>query len=136
MKKIIFIIAVFTISINYAQQTAATIENENRECLESATPGTLSIVQCEDRAKDAWENLMDELYRQLREHPRQASASLLFDSQTHWSRFQQADLAYHRAFYHELHEGGTMSLIAVATHEKKQFRDRALYLLALLEELQ
>jgi hypothetical protein len=136
MKKIIFLIAVFTISINYAQQTAATIESENQECLENATPATMSIVECEDRAKDAWENLMYELYRQLREHPRQASASLLFDSQTHWARFQQADLAYHRAFYHDLYEGGTMAFVAVATHEKKQFRERALYLLAFLEELQ
>ncbi|MEM6717953.1 MAG: lysozyme inhibitor LprI family protein [Bacteroidota bacterium] len=136
MKKIIFLIAVFTISINYAQQTAATIESENRECLENTTPATISTVECENRAKVAWENLMNELYLQLKEHPRQASASLLFDSQTHWVRFQQADLAYYRVFYHNLYEGGTMTLAAVASHEKNQFRERALYLLAFLEELQ
>jgi uncharacterized protein YecT (DUF1311 family) len=136
MKKIIFLIAVFTISINYAQQTAASIESENQECLESATPATMDIVECENRAKVAWENLMNELYLQLKEHPRQASVSLLFDSQTHWVRFQRADLAYYRAFYHNLYEGGTMALVAVASHHKKQFRERALYLLAFLEELQ
>lgn len=136
MKKIIFLIAVFTISINYAQQTATIIDQENRRCLESVTPATISTVECEKEALAAWEKLMNEVLLQLKEHPEQASANLLFDSQTHWVKFQKADLAYYAAFYRKLYEGGTMTLAAIATHEKQQFRERTLYLLEFLETLQ
>ncbi|WP_420572142.1 lysozyme inhibitor LprI family protein [Kordia sp.] len=133
MKKFVFILVLFTASISFSQ--SHPIDKENRKCLENVTPATISTVKCEKEALVSWKKLMETTLLQLKENPKNASVNLLFDSQTHWVKFQKADLAYYAAFYHKLYEGGTMTMAATATHEKRQFRERALYLLTFLEML-
>ncbi|PTX63602.1 uncharacterized protein DUF1311 [Kordia periserrulae] len=135
MKKLVLLLALITIQFGFSQETAEAIDKENRKCLENAMPTTLGSVKCEKEATASWQKLMDETLQQLKKHPKTASVNLLFDSQTHWLKFQKADLAFYAAFYHKQYEGGTMTMAAVATHEKQQFRKRTLYLLEFLEVL-
>ncbi|KAB8155957.1 DUF1311 domain-containing protein [Kordia sp. TARA_039_SRF] len=135
MKKLLLLLALFTMQFGFSQKTVETINKENRKCLENAMPTTFGSVKCEKAALASWKKLMDKTLQQLKEHPETASTSLLFDSQTHWLKFQKADLAFYGAFYHKLYEGGTMTMAAVATHEKQQFRKRTMYLLEFLEIL-
>ncbi|WP_298512180.1 lysozyme inhibitor LprI family protein [uncultured Kordia sp.] len=136
MKKIVLFFAILLTNFCFGQQTATIIDQENRKCLESVTPATISTVKCEQEALASWQKLMDEVLLQLKANPKKSSVQLLFDSQTHWVKFQKADLAYYQAFYHKLYEGGTMTMAAVATHEKNQFRERTFHLLSFLEALQ
>jgi uncharacterized protein YecT (DUF1311 family) len=136
MKKIVLFFAILLANFCFGQQTAAIIDQENRKCLQDATPTTMGTVECEKEALASWEKLMGEILLQLKANPKLASANLLFDSQTHWVKFQKSDLKFYAAFYYKLYEGGTMSIAATATHEKQQFRTRTLYLLEFLETLQ
>ena len=134
MKKFVFILVLLTTSISFSQ--SHPIDKENRKCLENVTPATISTVKCEKEALVSWKKLMEKTLLQLKAAPKNTSANLLFDSQTHWLAFQKADLAFFAAFYRKQYEGGTMTMAAVATHEKRQFRQRTIYLLEFLEVLQ
>ncbi|MEM6684774.1 MAG: lysozyme inhibitor LprI family protein [Bacteroidota bacterium] len=136
MKKIVLFFAILLNNFCFGQQTAAIIDQENRKCHENSTPATISSVECEKEALASWEKLMGEVLLQLKANPEKVAVELLFDSQTHWVKFQKADLKFHAAFYYKLYEGGTMSIAAIATREKQQFRERTLYLLELLEAIQ
>ncbi|MCH2193577.1 lysozyme inhibitor LprI family protein [Kordia sp.] len=136
MKKIVLFFAMLLTNFCFGQQTAAIIDQENRKCVENTTPTTKGSVECEKEALAAWEKLMNEVLLQLKANSKNTAVNLLFDSQTHWVKFQKEDLAYYKAFYHKLYEGGTVTMVAVATHEKQQFRERTLYLLSFLELLQ
>ncbi|AXG69851.1 lysozyme inhibitor LprI [Kordia sp. SMS9] len=136
MKKIVLFIAFITIQLSFGQNTVEKIDEENRKCHENSIPATISSVKCEKEALASWKKLMEEILGQLKATPEKVSVKLLMDSQTHWLKFQKADLAFYAAFYHKQYEGGTMTMAATASHEKQQYRERTIYLLDFLELLQ
>ncbi|EDP97779.1 hypothetical protein KAOT1_21492 [Kordia algicida OT-1] len=99
-------------------------------------PTTLGGVKCEHAATASWKKLMDSTLLQLKANPKQLSVTLLEASQKKWLEFQKFDLAFRASFYHIQYQGGTMTMAATAAHEKRQFRERTLYLLELLELFQ
>lgn len=134
MKKLVYIIVLLTINFSFSQ--SHPIDVENRKCLENTMPTTLSGAKCEHTATASWKKLMDSTLQKLKANPKQLSVALLEDSQKKWLEFQKSDLAFRSALYRIQNQGGTMTIAATATHEKRQFRERTLYLLELLELFQ
>ncbi|WP_158269044.1 lysozyme inhibitor LprI family protein [Kordia periserrulae] len=135
MKKIFSLLVVLMTNFCFSQTTADTIDQENRRCLQESTPGTLESVECDRAASASWKELLEQTLVQLRDHPEIIAEDALFDSQTHWVRYQEADLEFYTAFYHQQYEGDTMTQTVIANHEKQQFRKRTMYLLEFLEIL-
>lgn len=136
MKKRIFIIAFLLGSLGFSQEYTHPIDKENGKCLENAVPTTIGSIKCEQAALASWKTELSKVLKQLKANPKLLSFDLLEASQKKWLAFHKANLKFYYAYYQKQYQGGSMARAAVVTYEKRHLRERVLYLLDLLEELQ
>ncbi|MGH1385655.1 lysozyme inhibitor LprI family protein [Kordia sp.] len=136
MKKFAFFFILLTIHISFSQEYTHPIDKENSKCLENAVPTTIGSIKCEQAALASWKTELSKVLKQLKANPKLSNFDLLEASQKKWLAFHKANLKFYYAYYQKQYQGGSMARAAVVTYEKRHLRERVLYLLDLLEELQ
>lgn len=136
MKKFAFFFILLTIHISFSQEYTHSIDKENSKCLENAVPTTIGSIQCEQAALKAWNLELTKVLKQLKADPKLIDIPLLEDAQTKWLAFHKANLNFYYSHYQKHYQGGSMARAAMVSYEKRHLRERVLYLLDLLEELQ
>lgn len=136
MKNLCFIITFLTITFSFSQEYTHPIDKENSKCLENAVPTTIGSIKCEQAALASWKTEMDSVLKQLKADPTLLNIELLKDTQAKWLAFHKSNVIFYLAFYRKHYQGGTLSMAAAVSYEKRHLRERVLYLLDLLEELQ
>jgi len=135
MKNLILIILLFPSFLSIAQDDIHPIDFQNKNCLENAVPTTIGSIKCEMEALEAWKLELSEILKRLKTNKELLDISLLEEAQANWLIFHESSLKFYYSYYQIQYQGGTMARAAVVSFEKRQLRERVLYLADLYIEL-
>lgn len=135
MKNILLLCFLLIAFNSFSQENRHPIDVENSKCLENAVPTTIGGIKCEQAALASWKTILDKALKQLKADPKLLDATLLDDTQSKWLAFHESNVKFYYSYYQIHYQGGTMARAAVVSYEKRQLRERVLYLLDLYEEL-
>lgn len=121
---------------SFGQEKAHSIDIENSKCLENAVPTTIGSIQCEQAALKAWKIELEKVLKQLKAKPTLLDVALFEETQKRWKAFHKSDVAFYYSYYQKNYQGGSLAMAAAVSYEKRQLRERVLFLLDFYEELQ
>jgi uncharacterized protein YecT (DUF1311 family) len=135
MKNLIFAVLLLQILPSVAQDDKHPIDVQNGNCIENALPTTIGSINCEKEALQAWKVEMAAILERLKANEELLDVLLLEETQTKWLAFHKSNLNFYYSYYQIQYQGGTMARAAAMSYEKRQFRDRVLYLTDFYKEL-
>jgi uncharacterized protein YecT (DUF1311 family) len=135
MKNFIILFSFLITSYSFSQENRHSIDIENGKCLENAVPTTIGSIKCEQAALASWKTELDTILKKLKADPTLLNVSLLEETQAKWLAFHKSDVKFYHSYYQIHYQGGTMARAATVSYEKRQLRERVLYLLEFYEEL-
>ncbi len=137
MKKTWLLLLFFTISFySFSQEKKHPIDVENSKCLQNAVPTTIGSIQCEQKALKAWKLELIKVLNQIKAKSSHLDVALFEETQKKWEAFHKSDVSFYHSYYRKNYQGGSLAMAAAASYEKRQLRERVLYLVAFYEELE
>ncbi|WP_046756698.1 lysozyme inhibitor LprI family protein [Kordia jejudonensis] len=120
---------------SFGQEKRHSIDAENSKCLENAVPTTIGSIKCEQNALQAWKAALSEVIEQIKTETTLVNVALFENAQKNWETFHKSDIAFYVSYYRKNYQGGSLAMAAATSYEKRQLRERVLYLLDFYEEL-
>ncbi len=121
---------------SFSQEKGHSIDIENGKCLENAVPTTIGSIQCEQKALNAWKSELTKVLDQIKNKSELLDVALFEATQKNWEVFHKSDVAFYYSYYQKHYQGGSLAMAATVSYEKRQLRERVLFLLEFYEELQ
>ena len=110
-----------------AEETLHPIDLQWEAChTDTAHQTTYGMIECENRALEAWKAEMERAYHGLMDSLDAEQKELLRQSQQAWEEFFRAETEFSTQFY--LDKDGTMWQIYIVSRQRELFRERALAL--------
>lgn len=137
MKNALLLLFFFSTTFySFSQEKGHPIDVENGKCLENAVPTTIGSIQCEQVALKAWKIELEKVLKLLKAKPALIDIALFEETQKRWKAFHKADVAFYYSYYQKTYQGGSLAMAAKVSYEKRQLRERVLFLVDFYEELE